>query len=119
MDGQAAAWRRGALAALDAVRRLAARGVVQRCAAQRAERRLAEPHAVRRCVAQLAVQPSAVRHGALMRAERAPREEQAPYEGPREARELQGRRARPALLPVSPPVSAVARLRLSPAQQKR
>jgi hypothetical protein len=89
MDGQAAAWRRGALAA------------------QRAERRLAEPHAVRRCVAQLAVQPSAVRHGALMPAEQAPREEQ----GPREARELQGRGARLALLPVSLLVSAVARLR--------
>jgi hypothetical protein len=112
------------LAALDAVRRLAARGVVQRCAAQRAERRLPERQcvaqlAVRRCVAQLAVQPSVVRHGALMPAERAPREEQAPHEEPREARELQGQGARLALLRVSLLVSAVARLRLSPAQQKR
>jgi len=82
-------------------------------------------------------QPAAVQRAALIgaapRAERPRREAQAPDEvrprrevqAPGEARaprELQGRqgpRAPPALLPVFLPVSAVARLRLSPAQQKR
>jgi len=58
---------------------------------------------------------------------RPPREVQAPGEarapralqGRRAPRALQGRRAPRALLPVFLPVSAVARLRLSPAQQKR
>src|SRR5262249_17921406 len=52
--------------------------------------------------------------------ERRAREVQAPGEA-RAPRELQGRgrRAPPALLPVFLPVSAVARLRLSPARQKR
>jgi len=52
---------------------------------------------------------------------RPPREVQAPGEA-RAPRALQGRRAPRApraLLPVFLPVSAVARLRLSPAQQKR
>jgi hypothetical protein len=66
-------------------------------------------------VAQLAVRPSAARLLAPMPVARAPRAVRAL----REARELRGRGARPALLPVSLPVSAVARLRLSPAQQKR
>jgi hypothetical protein len=52
------------------------------------------------------------------REERLPREAQAPGEV-REPREVQGRPARPALLPVFLPVSLVARLRLSPTQQKR
>jgi hypothetical protein len=93
-----------------AVRRCAAQRAVRRCAAQRAERRLAERHAVRRCVAQRAVR----RCVALApRAVRALREGQAP----REARELQGRGARLALLLLA--YAAVARLRLSPSQQKR
>jgi len=62
-----------------------------------------------------------VRSVARLRAERARREERPPHEvqALREAREPREGRARPALLPVSLPVSAVARLRLSQSQQKR
>jgi hypothetical protein len=58
---------------------------------------------------------------ARIRVERARREERPPREvqAPDEEREPRERRARPALLPVSLPVSAVARLRLSQSQQKR
>jgi hypothetical protein len=100
-DGQTAAAQREAFVpcaarqlaeARDAVRPFAARHAVRRCVAQ---------HAVRRCVA------------------RAPRAVRALREGQalREARELQGRDARLALLLLA--YAAVARLRLSPSQQKR
>src|SRR5215471_16990438 len=99
-DGQTAAAQRGALAP---------------CAA----RQLAEARdAVRRCVAQLAVRPSAAQHAVRRCVARAPRAVRALREGqaPREARELQGRGARLALLLLA--YAAVARLRLSPSQQK-
>src|SRR5262249_9092924 len=99
-DGQTAAAQRGALAP---------------CAA----RQLAEARdAVRRCVARHAVRPSAARHAVRRCVARAPRAVRALREGQalREARELQGRGARLALLLA---YAAVARLRLSPSQQKR
>jgi hypothetical protein len=64
-------------------------------------------------VAQLAVRPSAARLLAPMPVARAPRAVRAL----REARELRGRGARLALLLLA--YAAVARLRLSPSQQKR
>jgi hypothetical protein len=87
--------------------------------APRAERQLAERHAVRRCVGQHAVWPSAAQLLARMPAARAPRAVRALREGQalREARELQGQGARRALLLLA--YAAVARLRLSPSQQKR
>jgi hypothetical protein len=107
-DGQTAAAQREAFVpcaarqlaeARDAVRPFAARHAVRRCVAQRAVRPSAAQHAVRRCVA------------------RAPRAVRALREGQalREARE--GRDARLALLLLA--YAAVARLRLSPSQQKR
>jgi hypothetical protein len=70
-------------------------------------------------VAQLAVRPSAARHAVRRCVARAPRAVRALREGQalREARELQGRGARLALLLLA--YAAVARLRLSPSQQKR
>src|SRR5499427_2958700 len=100
-DGQTAAAQRGAFAP---------------CAA----RQLAEARdSVRRCVAQLAVRPSAARHAVRRCVARAPRAVRALREGQalREARELQERGARLALLLLA--YAAVARLRLSPLQQKR
>jgi len=94
----------------------AQRGAFAPCAA----RQLAEARdAVRRCVAQLAVRPSAARHAVRRCVARAPRAVRALREGQalREARELQGRGARLALLLLA--YAAVARLRLSPSQQKR
>src|SRR5262249_8251741 len=89
-DGQLAAERRGAVAALRAAPTGAGRPVARRYAAPRAER----PR----------------------------REAQAPGEA-REPHELRGRQGRRAplvlLLLVSRPLSAVARLRLSPAPRKR
>jgi len=69
-------------------------------------------------VAQLAVRPSAARHAVRRCVARAPRAVRALREGQalREARELQWRGARLALLLA---YAAVARLRLSPSQQKR
>jgi hypothetical protein len=92
----------------------AQRGAFVPCAA-----RLAERHAVQRCVARLAVRPSAARHAVRRCVVRAPRAVQALREGQalREARELRGRGARLALLLLA--YAAVARLRLSPSQQKR
>src|SRR5262249_40875396 len=83
---------------------------VRRTDGQPAAARRAAPT---RAAPRRAGQPVA-RRCAAPRAERPRREAQAP-------RELQGRgpRAPPALLPVFLPVSAVARLRLSPARQKR
>ena len=114
--GQTAAAQRGAVVPC-AARQLAERHAVQRCVARLA-RQLAEWHAVRRCVAQLAVRPSAARHAVRRCVARAPRAVRALREGQalREARELQGRGARLALLLA---YAAVARLRLSPSQQKR
>jgi hypothetical protein len=109
-DGQTAAAQRGAFVPC-AARQLAERHAVQRCVARLA-RQLAERHAVRRCVAQLAVRPSAARHAVRRCVARALREGQAL----REARELQGRGARLALLLLA--YAAVARLRLSPAQKR-
>jgi hypothetical protein len=109
-DGQTAAAQRGAFAPC-AVRQLAeARDAVRRCVA---------PLAARRCVAQLAVRPSAARHAVRRCVARAPRAVRALREGQalREARELQGRGARLALLLLA--YAAVARLRLPPSQQKR
>jgi hypothetical protein len=109
-DGQTAAAQREAFVpcaarqlaeARDAVRPFAARHAVRRCVAQRAVRPSAAQHAVRRCVAR------------APRAVRALREGQALREG----RELRGRGARLALLLLA--YAAVARLRLSPSQQKR
>jgi hypothetical protein len=94
----------------------AQRGAFAPCAA----RQLAEARdAVRRCAAQRAVRPSAARLLAPMPVARALRAVRALREGQalREARELQGRGARLALL--LPAYAAVARLRLSPSQQKR
>ena len=93
-DGQTAGAQRGAFVRC-AARQLAQRHAVQRCVARLAERQLADRHAVRRCVA------------------RAPRAGQALGE----ARELQGQGARLALLLLV--YAGVARLRLSPSQQKR
>jgi hypothetical protein len=93
----------------------AQRGAFVRCAA----RQLAERHAVQRCVAQLAVRLSAALHAVRRCVVRAPRAVRALREGAalREARELQGRGARLALLLLA--YAGVARLRLSPSQQKR
>jgi hypothetical protein len=109
-DGQTAAAQRGALAPCAARQLAEARDAVRRCVAR---------HAVRRCVAQLAVRPSAARHAVRRCVVRAPRAVRALREGQalREARELQGRGARLALLLLA--YAAVARLRLSPSQQKR
>ena len=109
-DGQTAAAQRGAFVRC-AARQLAERHAVQRCVARLAERQLAERHAVRRCVAQLAVRPSAARHAVRRCVVRAPRAVRALREGQalREARELQGRGARLALLLLA--YAAVARLR--------
>src|SRR5262249_37854658 len=89
--GQLAAEQRAAVVALRAALTRVARPVARRCAA---------PHA-----------------------ELPRREAQAPGEAgePHELRGRRGRRALPALLllPVSRPLSAVARLRLSPAPRKR
>ena len=76
--------------------------------------RAAPTRAARRC----AGQPVARRRVAQTRVGRAPREVRPPREvpGPGEVREPRELRAR---LPVFLPVSLVARLRLSPAQQKR
>jgi len=93
-DGQTAAAQRGAFAPYAARQLVEAHDAVRRCVAQRAARPSAARHAVRRCVA------------------RAPRAGQAL----REAWELQGRGGRLALLLA---YAAVARLRLSPSQQKR
>jgi len=118
-DGQTAAAQRGAFAPCAARQLAEARDAVRRCAAQRVVRQLAERHAVRRCVAPRAVRPSAARLLAPMPVARALRAVRALREGQalREARELQGRGARLALL--LPAYAAVARLRLSPSQQKR
>jgi len=110
-DGQTAGAQRGAFVRC-AARQLAQRHAVQRCVARLAERQLADRHAVRRCVAQLAVRLSAARHAVRRCVVRAPREGQA-----LRARELQGRGARLALLLLV--YAGVARLRLSPSQQKR
>jgi hypothetical protein len=95
-----------------------ARDAVRRCVAQRAVRPSAA-RAVRRRVAQLAVRPSAARHAVRRCVARAPRAVRALREGQplREARELPGRVARLALLLLA--YAAVARLWLSPSQQKR
>ena len=76
--------------------------------------RAAPTRAALRCAAR----PEALRCAAQMRVGRAPREVRPPREvpGPGEVREPRELRA---LLPVFLPVSLVARLRLSPAQQKR
>jgi hypothetical protein len=110
MDGQTAAAPRGAFAPCAARQLAEARDAVRQCAAQRAER----PSA-----AQLAVRPSAARLLAPMPVAWAPRVVRALREGQalREARELWGRGARLALLLLA--YAAVARLRLSPSQQKR
>jgi hypothetical protein len=117
-EGQTAAAQRGAFAPCAARQLAEARDAVRRCVAL-AERQLAERHAVRRCVARLAVRPSAARHAVRRCVVRAPRAVRALREGQalREARELQGRGARLALLLLA--YAAVARLRLSPSQQKR
>src|SRR5262249_17806356 len=111
-DGQTAAAQRGAFAPCAARQLAEARDAVRRCVAQLAERQLAERHAVRRYVAQRAERPSAARQAVQRCVARAPRAVRAL----REARELQGRGARLALLLA---YAAVARLRLSPSQQKR
>ena len=117
-DGQTAAAQRGAFAPCAARQLAEARDAVRRCVAQLAERQLAERHAVRRYVAQRAERPSAARQAVQRCVARAPRAVRALREGQalREARELQGRGARLALLLA---YAAVAQLRLSPAQQKR
>src|SRR5262249_19165062 len=99
-DGQTAAAQRGAFAPCAARQLAEARDAVRRCVAQRAERQLAERHAVRRCVARAPRAVPALREGQALG----------------EARELQGQGARQALLLA---YAAVARLRLSPSQQKR
>src|SRR6516165_2793400 len=90
-NGQTAAAQRGALAPCAARQLAEARDSVRRCVAR---------HAVRRCVAQAPRAVRALREGQALR----------------EARELQWRGARLALLLA---YAAVARLRLSPSQQKR
>ena len=114
-DGQTAAAQRGGFAPCAARQLAEARDAVRRCVAQLAERQLAARHAVRRCVAraQRAERPSGARHPVRRCVARAPRAGQALGE----ARELQGQGARLALLLLA--YAAVARLRLSPAQQKR
>jgi len=118
-DGQTAAAQRGAFAPCAARQLAEARDSVRRCVAQLAVRPFAARHAVRRCVAQLAVRPSAARHAVRRCVARAPRAVRALREGQalREAREPQGRGARLALLLLA--YAAVARLWLSPSQQKR
>src|SRR5262249_28426925 len=102
-SARAAPWPTPAVRRTDGQPAAARRAAPTRAAARRAGQPVA-----RRCAAPRAERP------------RRPREVQAPGEA-RAPRELQGRgpRAPPALLPVFLPVSAVARLRLSPARQKR
>src|SRR5262245_997070 len=106
-SARAAPWPTPAVRRTDGQPAAAHRAAPTLAKARDAARRLAAQPVARRCVARREARP--------------PREVQAPGEA-RAPRELQGRpgpRAPPALLPVFLPVSAVARLRLSPAQQKR